>query len=163
MITGWKNREALLDEYRFPGFCPRAEIQGIFGDPRARVIQLKRTQKKRYGAVAAQSIAVITTRRCGGYGICPAEMHGLFGGGSSAGIMPEVWEGEAGEDELACGQSFLHKAVCLLCGAEVSGDDGQGCGEGIEVGLAYGEGAGQGVHGGATSSESGCGAWGDRD
>ena len=40
-----EKRRRLLDEYRFPGFSPRAEIKGIFGDPKARVIRLKRTQK----------------------------------------------------------------------------------------------------------------------
>src|SRR5450756_2893556 len=44
----------LLDEYHFPGFRPRSEIQGIFGDPCARVIRLKRVYKRqlrmlRYG------------------------------------------------------------------------------------------------------------------
>ncbi|MBM4307130.1 MAG: hypothetical protein FJ123_10375 [Deltaproteobacteria bacterium] len=61
----------LLDEYRFPGYRPRAEIRGVFGDPRARVIPLERTGKKRYAVVAERSIGVITTRRYVGYGICP--------------------------------------------------------------------------------------------
>lgn len=72
-----KNRR-LLDEYRFPGYCPRANIQGIFGDPKARVIQLERTQKKHYVENAALHIEAITTRRFGGYGIYPAEMHGYI-------------------------------------------------------------------------------------
>jgi hypothetical protein len=40
-----------------------ANIKGVFGDPKARVITLRRTQKKRYAAVAEQHIEVITTRR----------------------------------------------------------------------------------------------------
>jgi hypothetical protein len=67
-------KRKLMDEYRFPGFRPRAEVQGIFGDPRARVIRLKRTQKKRYVAGVGDPIAVITTRKYGGYEIFPAEM-----------------------------------------------------------------------------------------
>ena len=35
----------MLDEYRFPGFRPKAEITGIFGDPKARGIRLERRQK----------------------------------------------------------------------------------------------------------------------
>jgi hypothetical protein len=35
----------LLDEYRFPGFRPKAAMQGIFGKPEFRVIQLERRQK----------------------------------------------------------------------------------------------------------------------
>ena len=38
-------KRRLLDEYRFPGFGPRAEIKGIFGDSKARVIHFNRTQK----------------------------------------------------------------------------------------------------------------------
>jgi len=69
-------KKTLLDEYRFPGYSPRAGIKGIFGDPKARVIRLERIQKKRYAVVAAQHIGAITTRRCDEYGIYPAEMHG---------------------------------------------------------------------------------------
>jgi hypothetical protein len=68
-----KNRK-LLDEYRYPGFRPMAKIKGVFGDPKARVITLRRSQKKRYAAVAVQCIEAITTRRRGAYGIMHAEM-----------------------------------------------------------------------------------------
>ncbi|MCC6324767.1 MAG: hypothetical protein DCC43_05355 [Candidatus Brocadia sp.] len=40
-----EKKRRLRDEYRFPGFGSKAEIKGIFGDSKARVIQLKRTQK----------------------------------------------------------------------------------------------------------------------
>ena len=70
-------KRRLLDEYRFTGFGPRAEIKGIFGDSKARVIRLKRIQKKRYAGVVERFIGVITTRRCVGYGIYPVEMHGF--------------------------------------------------------------------------------------
>ena len=70
-----KNRR-LQDEYRFPGFRPRAEVKGIFGDSKARVIKLERTQKKQYVGVVAKFIGVITTREFDGYEIYPVEMHG---------------------------------------------------------------------------------------
>jgi hypothetical protein len=69
-------KRRLLDEYQFPGFRPRSEIQGIFGDPRARVIRLDRTQKKLHAAVAVLFTGVTTTRQYDGYGICPVGMHG---------------------------------------------------------------------------------------
>ena len=87
----------------------------------------------------------------------------LSGVGCAAGLLPGVWESEARGAELACEQSLLHEAVWDLCGAEVSDDDGPGCGERAEVGLAHGQGTGQGVHGGTASTEAGCGSWGDRD
>lgn len=65
----------LLDEYRVPGYRPRAKVQGIFGDSRSRVIRLERRQKKQYADSVAQSIEVITTRKCVGYGIYRAGVH----------------------------------------------------------------------------------------
>ena len=71
-------KKRLLDEYQFPGFRPLSAIQGIFGDPRARVIRLKRTQKKRFADAVARLIAAITTRKCNRHGICPAGMPGYI-------------------------------------------------------------------------------------
>jgi len=87
----------------------------------------------------------------------------LPGGGGSAGLLSGVRKGEAGEVGLACQQSLLYEAVYLLCGAEVSSDDGTGCCEGAALGLAYGKGFGEGVYGGATSSYSCRCSWGDWD
>jgi hypothetical protein len=58
-----QTKRRLLDEYRFPGFHPQSEIQGIFGDPKARIIHLKRAQKKRYADAVDGVTGVITTRR----------------------------------------------------------------------------------------------------
>lgn len=49
-------RKRLLDAYRFPGFAPRAEVHGIFGDPRARVIPLVRRSKKQSARNAGECI-----------------------------------------------------------------------------------------------------------
>ena len=49
----------LQDIYRFPGFVPKAEVRGIFGDPSAVVITLRRCRKKR-------DFSLITTDRAGG-------------------------------------------------------------------------------------------------
>ena len=37
----------LQDVYRFPGFVPLAQVRGVFGDPYAVVITLRRRRKKR--------------------------------------------------------------------------------------------------------------------
>src|SRR3972149_5275960 len=39
-------KRRLLDEYQFPGVRPRSAIQGMFGDPKARIIRLNRSEKK---------------------------------------------------------------------------------------------------------------------
>ncbi len=54
-----KRTKRLLDEYRFPGFRPVAKIKGKFGDSKARIIPLKRRQKKQRVAVVGQFIKTI--------------------------------------------------------------------------------------------------------
>jgi hypothetical protein len=56
-----KRKRTLLDEYRFPGCRPRARIKGVFGDPRARVVTLVRTQKNVAAANAGLSTGATTT------------------------------------------------------------------------------------------------------
>jgi len=69
-------KRSLLDEYRFPGFRPRATVKGIFGDPKARIIQLEQHQKKRFAVVAGRSITAITTRELGWSGTYLPEKRG---------------------------------------------------------------------------------------
>jgi len=84
-----RKKKRLLDEYRFPGFRPKAEIKGIFGDSKVRVVRLVRTQKKRCVVVAVPYIGAITTRRYVEYVTCPVERCGFIWrwrfGASSAG------------------------------------------------------------------------------
>jgi hypothetical protein len=46
----------LPDAYRFPGFNPEIVVRGIFGDPKARVVSLRRRRKKRPVAPAANPL-----------------------------------------------------------------------------------------------------------
>jgi hypothetical protein len=73
-----QKKRQLVDEYRFPGFRPRSRIKGEFGDPKARIIRLERTQKKQSVDVAGKHTGVITTGRFAGYGIYPVEMQGYI-------------------------------------------------------------------------------------
>ncbi len=61
--------------YRFPSFYPQGGISGIFGDPWAFVIRLKRRGKKQSAGPAVRFIVPSTTGRSGGFetfpvGIC---------------------------------------------------------------------------------------------
>jgi hypothetical protein len=38
----------LQDAYRFPGFEPENTVRGIFGDPKARLLRLRRLRKKQH-------------------------------------------------------------------------------------------------------------------
>jgi hypothetical protein len=64
----------LADTYTFPGFNPLAYVQGIFGDPQARLITLVRRTKKQSAARVAQCIGLGTTADNGASGICRAEI-----------------------------------------------------------------------------------------
>lgn len=51
---------SLKDEYRFPGFVPLLSVKGIFGDPRAVVIALRRRRKKHAVAAVASGVEPTT-------------------------------------------------------------------------------------------------------
>jgi hypothetical protein len=52
----------LRDFYSFPGFKPATHVRGLFGDPYAVVIPLRRGSKKRPAAFAAPFTARTTTK-----------------------------------------------------------------------------------------------------
>ena len=66
----------LWDIYRFAGFYPQHKISGVFGDPKARVILLKRRGKKPFVEPVGLSIIPSTTGKPAGFETCPA---GIFG------------------------------------------------------------------------------------
>ena len=81
--AGWmartaKRRRRLWDAYCFPGFWPEPTVRGIFGDPKARVISLKRRSKKRRAAVAVGSRWAGTTARSVGCAIYHAGIARIF-------------------------------------------------------------------------------------
>ena len=59
----------LQDVYRFPGFVPLAQVRGVFGDPYAVVITLRRRRKKRAAVCADVPIAPSTISVLGGCAI----------------------------------------------------------------------------------------------
>jgi hypothetical protein len=54
----------LSDAYCFPGFQPKQQVVGIFGDPKARVIRLKRIEKKLIVQTVVGSIGASMTTKC---------------------------------------------------------------------------------------------------
>jgi len=56
-----KDKKHLNDLYSFPGFRARTRLNGIFQDQTARVIELKRRQKKQPARYAEKAIGVSTT------------------------------------------------------------------------------------------------------
>ena len=74
-MARFKNRR-LRDAYRFPGFIPLAEVQGVFGDPRAIVVKLNRRRKKRCAVDVGVGMAVATTAESSKSGIFRAGIDG---------------------------------------------------------------------------------------
>ena len=54
-------RRNLREAYRFPGFVPARSIRGVFGNPQARVVSLKRRQKKQPAESAGAGTETTTT------------------------------------------------------------------------------------------------------
>jgi len=73
-----RKTKRLWDAYRFPGFTPEPGVSGIFGDPKALVIKLRRREKKRFAGPADGHAGRFTTARFVRCGIFPAEID-VFG------------------------------------------------------------------------------------
>ena len=73
-----RKTKRLWDAYRFPGFTPEHGVSGIFGDPKALVIKLRRRGKKPFAGLADGYTGRFTTARFVECGIFPAEID-VFG------------------------------------------------------------------------------------
>jgi len=64
-----KQAQTLSALFSFPGFRARSRLQGIFGDPHARLVTLVRRKKQRCAPVVGCGTAPSTTARRAGCGI----------------------------------------------------------------------------------------------
>jgi hypothetical protein len=78
MVKSGKRFRRLSDGYSFAGFCARATVRGVFGDPDLRIVRLERRSKKRFAAVAGWSGAGGTIGGYVGFATCRARDFGLF-------------------------------------------------------------------------------------
>jgi hypothetical protein len=63
--------------YRFPGFEPLATLRGVFGDPMAVVVALRRRRKKRLAEGAAEFSRSSTINGLEGFAISRAATGGF--------------------------------------------------------------------------------------
>ena len=70
-MTTSSKRKRLLDAYRFIGFRPLEHLEGLFGDPKARLITLVRRSKKQRVASVVEFTGVGTTAAIGKYATFP--------------------------------------------------------------------------------------------
>src|SRR5258708_28588189 len=75
MVKSRKRLRRLSDGYSFAGFCARATVRGVFGDPDTRIVRLERRSKKRFAAVAGWSGAGGTIG--GDRGVAPPPARGF--------------------------------------------------------------------------------------
>jgi hypothetical protein len=61
MARSRKRARRLTDAYAFPGFRTWSIVQGVFGDPKARIVTLVRRSKKQSAEAAALLISRGTT------------------------------------------------------------------------------------------------------
>ena len=64
-----KEVRTLKELFSLPGFSAQGKLKGIFGDSKARIVELKRQKKERYAQDVGNVIAVITTQRFDKYEI----------------------------------------------------------------------------------------------
>src|SRR5215216_1701300 len=117
MARSTKRKRRLWDAYAFPGFRPLPTVRGVFGDPKARVITLRRRSKKRVvGRVVEYTGVGTTDARAMGPGPCLRRPAHLLRSGSAARVLPALRQGEARTAGLPGRQPVLHQALCLLRG-----------------------------------------------
>jgi hypothetical protein len=69
-------KRKLSDTYRFDGFRPEeGKVRGVFGQPKARILPLKRRSKKLVVVSAERNIEAGTTESCGRCETSHAETH----------------------------------------------------------------------------------------
>lgn len=140
-----------------------ATIKGIFGYPKARVITLWRSQKNSMWILWGGASKTLRQEETVHTGSFMRRCQDIFGSGSATGIVPEMHESEAGRAEVACNAPLLHEAICVSCREKVSQHDREGCGQRVEVGLAYSKDIGKGIDVGAASAKSCCWASDNRN
>ena len=136
----------LHDLYRFPGFVPQAHVRGVFGDPVAVVITLRRREKnglRRLRACLSHLLRPAASSSARSLLWRQARLSRLP---DSPGLVLAVWRREERTAGLAGRQSFLHQAVRLLRGPTLPRKHRQGRGRGTAPRLAHRQGAGQAVH-----------------
>src|SRR6516164_3072958 len=121
MARAAKRSRRLWDTYVFPGFRPEQTVRGIFGDPKARVITLKRRSKKQLVDVAVAFRWGGTIARSAMYAIFPAATRGYFwkwrcGGSSAAGVARSSRNGSTFWGTIRSTPSGLHTMWASVVG-----------------------------------------------
>jgi transposase len=105
---------------RVPRFSSAPTVRGVFGDPKARVITLKRRAKNDLWLVRSSAPGLVRpTQATRSRFVVWRRAHPCGYRGRSSAVQ-ELREGKARAARLPGGQSFLYQTLCLLRGAALS-------------------------------------------
>src|SRR4029077_2849822 len=88
-----KRLRRLWDTYSFEGFRAEPVVRGVFGDPKVRIVTLKRRSKKRRVDAVAASRSGGTTAKSGRCVTCPRQRLSLSQGDAAEPERPSPWSG----------------------------------------------------------------------
>jgi hypothetical protein len=143
-----KTGRSLRELFCFPGFVATATLKGVFGDPKARIVTLRRRKKRpcvpncghrcrnRYD----KRLCLARDLRVAGW-VLHVEFERWHVHCSGCGRRACRAAGLVGE------KPALHRALCLACGSPVPEHDQQGGGRTGAVARQHGQGLVQAVHG----------------
>ena len=154
MIVGWKKRDDCWTNIGSPDLVQEQKLRGYLETRRHGLSFLSGHKKNNLRVLWKYSLEPLRQEGASDTRFILWGCTDLSGSGGVASIMSEVWESETGGIGMACGQSFLHEAVCLFCRTKMSDYDGKGCSEGVQAGLGYGEDMRQRIHEEAASEVS---------
>ena len=157
MISEWERREDYWTNISSPDFDRDLKYRGYLETRKLVSSDLRGLKKNSMWQLRKDTPELLRQGRQAYTGFVLWGCPDIPGGGGSTCSVQEVRDSEAGATAVACEQPFLHEAVLLLRGAEMSCHDRQGRSKRAEAGLAYGQGIGQGVHG-ETASAQPCGS-----
>jgi len=145
-----RKRHRLVDAYAFPGFRPRAFVQGMFGDAWARIVTLDRRGKNGLWGVRDSAPELLRPGAPTSAGSAVRSVSDLAGSGNPPSRLPYVPCGEAGAAGVSARARTIHAPLCPLRRSALCQRDDQGRGQGTAAGVGCGQGARQAIHARAT-------------
>ncbi len=151
MITGWEKTESCWMNIGSPDYVQWQRLKGYleiqkqesshYGELKKNDMRLLRNDTSKLLRQEDETYTRSVLRGC----------QNISGSGNATRQMQEVRESETGGVDVDSEQSLLHEAIWNLCRQEVPCDDNQGCGKGIETGLAHRKDIGEGIYAGTAS------------
>ncbi len=155
MICGWEKRDDYWTNISSPGFDRDQQYRGYLEIHEPALSGLRGFKKNGLRMLWRGSSRILRQEGATDTGFVLRGCPDIFGSRGSESQVQGVRKSETGETALAGEQSLLYKTIFLLCGPEVPSHDRQGCGKGVETGLAYGQGIRQRIHAGTDAEKSG--------